>query len=394
MAAQRRAEEFAALVDGETGTQDAARRNADLLEVVGAMRSVEAPTPRPEFVASLREQLLVEAETALSETGRKLVIEKRTPQRRDRRIAVLAGAVVAIGATSSVAVASQGALPGDTLYPIKRAIEGAQTTLTINDGAKANALMKNADGRLGEIEKMAGRLDSSNTAPFSSTLNDFSEDASRAAELSFANFAESGDTAQLAELREFATSSMARLSALESLLPSSAVDALNNAVLTLVGIDSRVASACPECEGELLDIPLRLLKGMSGFQTAPQALPSTESDGPSAAPTQEPTESAEPDQPMQPVGNDVIDVDELERLLNQVDPGTPSDSPKPTNRERAEKAAKDLQDALTAGGEALLGKDGLLGPVITPLAPVVEGLLSPVTGLLGGGNNTEDPSGD
>src|SRR3546814_8768772 len=121
--AQRRAEEFAALVDDPYGATAASARDSDMLELVGAMRSVPAPTSRPEFVASLRERLMIEAEVALSPDSaerRLTIVKTHSPRRRDRRVAILAGTIAAIGATSSVAMASQAALPGDTLYPDRK----------------------------------------------------------------------------------------------------------------------------------------------------------------------------------------------------------------------------------------------------------------------------------
>src|SRR3546814_4819308 len=108
--AQRRAEEFAALVDDPDGATAASARDSDMLELVGAMRSVPATTARPEFVASLRERLMIEAEVALSPDSaerRLTIVKTHSPRRRDRRVAILAGTIAAIGATSSVAMASQ-----------------------------------------------------------------------------------------------------------------------------------------------------------------------------------------------------------------------------------------------------------------------------------------------
>ena len=108
--------------------------HADLLELVSALRSAPEPQARPEFVADLRERLMVAAAAELTpvpaaarhrdDVARLTIKPVRT--RRERRLGIALGAVAIIGATTSMAVASQGALPGDALYPVKRAIENTQ----------------------------------------------------------------------------------------------------------------------------------------------------------------------------------------------------------------------------------------------------------------------------
>src|SRR3546814_930517 len=388
--AQRRAEEFAARVDDPDGATAASARDSDMLELVGAMRSVPAPTARPEFVASLRERLMIEAEVALSPDSaerRLTIVKTHSPRRRDRRVAILAGTIAAIGATSSVAMASQAALPGDTLYPIKRAIEGAQTSLTVSEAAKAETLLENANGRLSEVEELAAQLDLANSTALPSTLGDFSDQAAEAATITFDRFEEDGDSAPMAELRQFSADAMERLGGLEALLPSEAVDALNSAVETLLSIDTRIATLCPDCEGSLIELPPRLLLSLRAADAGPQVSARALAPTPSETPAEETPETPPLDAPAQVVGDDVIDVDELERLLGAAEPTT-GDTPSVTTesdtkspaRERAEKAAKELQYAINEGGEALHGEEGLLGPVVSPLRPILDPLLLPLIG--------------
>jgi hypothetical protein len=62
--ARRRAERFNSLLDGE---REAVRapRDIELLELVDALQSVAPAEARPEFVADLRERLVLAAETEL-----------------------------------------------------------------------------------------------------------------------------------------------------------------------------------------------------------------------------------------------------------------------------------------------------------------------------------------
>ena len=141
--ARRSAEEFDAALSRPLTEQDA-QSFAALLAVVRDLQAIPAPAPRAEFVSDLRERLLAEADTALlPQAARPLTAEEQRlvlpvrPHRRDRRLAAALGAAALVGATTSMAVAAQTALPGQSLYPVKRAIENAQTGLARDDTARA-----------------------------------------------------------------------------------------------------------------------------------------------------------------------------------------------------------------------------------------------------------------
>ena len=136
-------------------------RLGEFLEIVDTLRDVPPITARPEFVAELREQLLDEARVAArtskgAETAARLTITRSAPsRRRERRLAAAIGGLAIIGATTGMAVASQSALPGDPLYPLKRAIENAQTGVQFDEDAKGKTLLDNASGRLEEVDQLS-----------------------------------------------------------------------------------------------------------------------------------------------------------------------------------------------------------------------------------------------
>ena len=162
--ARRSAERFDALVEGARHDADAS--TAELLELVGALRSAPLPQARPEFVADLREQLMVAARSELvapaagsrDDVATRLTIAPRRT-RRERRVGVALGAFAIIGATTSMAVASQSALPGDALYPVKRAIENTHTGFSVGDDAKGETILGNASGRLDEVDELTQQSD-------------------------------------------------------------------------------------------------------------------------------------------------------------------------------------------------------------------------------------------
>src|SRR5262245_7418358 len=162
--ARRRAERFDSLVEGGR-RDDVDQATSGLLELVGALRSVPEAQPRPEFVADLRQRLVVAAAAELKpararecDDVERLTI-RPTRTRRERRIAIAIGTVAVLGATTSMAYASQSAIPGDTLYPLKRAIESTETGLHRSDDGKGEAMLGNASARLHEVDELGQKQD-------------------------------------------------------------------------------------------------------------------------------------------------------------------------------------------------------------------------------------------
>lgn len=252
MPGRRRAEEFAALVDGRTLRTPS--RDAALLALVEDLRTTSGPDPRPEYVASLRARLMAEADAALAAgTDTRLLLPTRT--RRDRRVAVAAGAMALVGATSSVAIAAQDALPGDALYPVKRALESAETSLQADTTQRAEKMLSNAYGRLAEASALARMENAASLAALPETLDDFTVQADQGADLALAEYAETGDEAVVEGLQDFVANSMDALVALEDQVPVSARDSLDEAARVLADIDARARAACPTCGGSVLEIP-------------------------------------------------------------------------------------------------------------------------------------------
>src|SRR5215210_1498288 len=259
--ARRRAEEFHSLIEDTStgGLHDA--RYADFLDIVASLRDAPAARPRPEFVSGLRERLMTEAETVLvvSDQEARLTLPSRQKSRRparDRRIAAAAVGVAMVGATTSMAMAAQSALPGDTLYPLKRLLEGAQTGLAVNEGDKGATLLENASGRLAEVTALSrdGRAEDGDA--IADTLNTFTRQSIEASDLLLADYATTGNASSIAELRDFTGKSMRTLTDLESVVPDQARDELLRAARILTQIDAQAQRACPSCGGDGIgDIP-------------------------------------------------------------------------------------------------------------------------------------------
>ena len=271
--ARRRAERFNSLLDGE---REAVRapRDIELLELVDALQSVAPAEARPEFVTDLRERLVLAAETELVDpdspaalTERLTVRSRRTP--RERRLAVALGGFAIVGATTSMAVAAQSAIPGDVLYPLKRAMESAEAGFSVGDEAKGATILENATGRLDEIDQLA-RQDEVDAVAVSETLSTFADQATEASELLMADYTATGSEESINELRDFASSSIEQLAALEEVIPAGAQPALLDAAEALFEIDSLAATLCPQCDSlGITEIPVQLLaSGDQGLDDA------------------------------------------------------------------------------------------------------------------------------
>ena len=119
---------------------------------------------RAEFVSDLRERLVLAAETELVAPDSPAALPNGSPsppavRQRERRLAVALGGFAIVGATTSMAVAAQSALPGEVLYPLKRAMENAEAGFSVSDEAKGNTILGNASGRLDEVDALTQQDD-------------------------------------------------------------------------------------------------------------------------------------------------------------------------------------------------------------------------------------------
>jgi hypothetical protein len=263
MITRRRAEEFATLVETDEPTRDASSY-ADLLRVVGGLRSVPAPVADPVFVASLRERLLVEAESVLAQAAAarddedarlRLTPTTTRSRRRHRRLAAAVSGVVLVGGTATVAVAAQSALPGDGLYPVKRGLENAHAGVTFDKAARGRLLLGDASTRLDEVAELS-RVQGGDTAQVGPTLDAFTQQALEGSQLLVEDYQATGDRSSITAVRTFAATSMARLRALQTAVPHDSLDQLLQAAQAVSQIHQTSSQACPTCAGpDLTSVP-------------------------------------------------------------------------------------------------------------------------------------------
>jgi hypothetical protein len=276
--ARRSAERFDSLVEGGR-RDDVDPATSDLLELVGALRSVPEARARPEFVADLRDRLMLAAATELEpvQTARERDdVERLTVKpartRRERRIGVGLAAVAIIGATTSMAVASQSAIPGDALYPLKRAIENTEAGFSRGDDAKGQAILGDASVRLEEVDKLSHKKDP-DAKLVTQTLNTFADQATDAGDHLLSDYEQNGDEQSIEQLHAFNEQSITALSDLSTVIPQSAHDALVNAAQVVMTIDAAAENLCPDCGTGITEVPGQLLadaatalSGLTGTQ--------------------------------------------------------------------------------------------------------------------------------
>lgn len=274
-ATQRRADRFDALLSGDA--TEAEGRDADLVTLVSAMRSLPPVEARPEFVASLRERLVTEAAAMPAPGLDRATVERlslhQPTVRRERRLATALGGLAVVSATTSMAVASQGALPGDTLYPVKRVIENAQSNFQTDESDKARSLLEHARQRLAEAQELSA--DGSDGSEIAEALDSFSGQINEAASLAISDYRETGESETVTELRTFIASALADLDAMSDEVPDEARASLVGAVNTLHTIDSAATQACASCGGPAALPDPMLVADLEGLLSAePEALQS------------------------------------------------------------------------------------------------------------------------
>lgn len=268
---RRRADDFDRLVEaavsGTAAPGSAPAELAALAELAASMREVPEVTPRAAFSADLRERLMTAAATELTpaaaRTADRLTVRRAEPsrRRRERRLTVGIAALAIVAGTAGTALASQSALPGQALYPVKRAIENVRAGFTVGDDAKGSTLLSDAHTRLEEVGKLSrsSSPSSKDQEEISKTLTTFSAQAQKASDLLLSDYQSDHDPASIKKLHDFTAASIDQLTELQPLLPAAAQDALSGAAQALLMIDSAARNLCPTCGVGLTSLPTTLL---------------------------------------------------------------------------------------------------------------------------------------
>ncbi len=250
-AERRRADRFAAAADGTSHIRDA--ETQQFLAIVEQLRGMDAPSPDPRFVGDLRSRLVAAASGELVAIPvERRPIPSRALQagtRRRRLISAAAVACIVAGSGVGVAAASESALPGDVLYPVKRGLESVELSLAASPADRGQRYVDSASTRLSEAQALVSSQgnDPAMSALVVSTLTDFTAEANSAAEELITAYRRDASTASIADLRAFADSSAQRLQALDKIAPTDVQGYLLLAARTVTTIDGAARSTCATC---------------------------------------------------------------------------------------------------------------------------------------------------
>ncbi|MER5767727.1 DUF5667 domain-containing protein [Streptomyces sp. NPDC001985] len=257
VSAHRRANAFAqALEDQAAGQPDESVEPTDRGRLL-ALATGLGELPRPELDAEVkvvqRAQLVAAMEAMLQEgtaaggaPAGPTVPEQRKSGRGAHRASPLrklrprsrwskglaAGGLtvgVAAGAFSGVAAASSDALPGDTLYGLKRGMEDIRLGMADGDTDRGQLYLDQASTRLSEARRLmergrAGDLDHESLGEVRRALNGMRHDAREGHRLLHAAYARDGSLGPIQKLNSFSRSHLDAWNGLRDRLPAQLTD--------------------------------------------------------------------------------------------------------------------------------------------------------------------------
>jgi hypothetical protein len=279
---RQRAEDFAALVEGTLRTSSGVPDGERLLAAVATLRrqvdTDPAASPRTDFSLGLRERLMTEADTVLagrSEHGQSghgqsrrgrpeqtasLPLPVRRRGRRERQLVAAATAVILFGGTAGMASASQDALPGEALYPVKRGFEQVDVQLSGTATDRGRDLLHQASERLHEVHGLMETGTAAGAAHIPATLDLFATQARQGTKLLLDAYADDRNPAAITSVRQFAARDLQVLEDLSADAPSYVQSGLRDGALMLRDIHAEATRVCVGCQdGPPLVVPEVLL---------------------------------------------------------------------------------------------------------------------------------------
>ncbi|MFJ3586162.1 DUF5667 domain-containing protein [Streptomyces sp. NPDC090127] len=315
VSAHRRANAFAQDLDDRTpedATAEQPEASAEpaeqgrLLALANGLGELPKPTMDPEVKVVQRAQLVAAMEAMLAEgtaAAGPTVPEQRTSSGRGAHRAsplrklrprsrwskgIAAGGLtvgVAAGAFSGVAAASSDALPGDSLYGLKRGMEDIKLGMADDDADRGGIYLDQASTRLSEARRLmergrAGALDHESLSEIRRVLGGMKHDASEGHRLLRQAYEKDGEIGPMARLNSFAQAHRSTWIGLRDRLPVQLSDVGNEVNDVFVAIDEEVEPL----QGMLPRIPEKGGVDSSGAVTPSQDPPRTHTQRPPSSP--------------------------------------------------------------------------------------------------------------
>ncbi|MEV7278262.1 DUF5667 domain-containing protein [Streptomyces sp. NPDC093111] len=275
VSAHRRANAFAQALEDRTSEAVAAEQSeataepaeqGRLLALANGLGELPKPVMDPEVKVVQRAQLVAAMEAMFAEgtaAAVRTVPEQRTaggkgahrasPLRKLRPRSrwtkgLAAGGLtvgVAAGAFSGVAAASSDALPGDSLYGLKRGMEDLKLGMADDDADRGGIYLDQASTRLSEARRLMergrlGDLDHESLGEIRRVLSGMEHDASEGHRLLRQAYERDGEIGPMARLNSFAQSHRATWDGLRDRLPVQLTDVGNQVNDVFDAIDEEV----------------------------------------------------------------------------------------------------------------------------------------------------------
>ncbi|MGW5425083.1 DUF5667 domain-containing protein [Streptomyces sp. NPDC003943] len=274
VSAHRRANAFAQTLEDRTSGGGAAEQpeapvepaeHGPLLALAHGLGELPKPQMDPEVKVVQRAQLVAAMEAMFAEgsaAAGPTVPEQRTAGKGAHRASPLrklrprsrwtkglaAGGLtvgVAAGAFSGVAAASSDALPGDSLYGLKRGMEDIKLGMADDDADRGGIYLDQASTRLSEARRLmergrAGDLDHESLGEIRRVLDGMKHDASEGHRLLRQAYERDGEIGPMARLNSFAQAHRATWDGLRDRLPVQLTDVGNEVNDVFKAIDEDV----------------------------------------------------------------------------------------------------------------------------------------------------------
>ncbi|MGY5033289.1 DUF5667 domain-containing protein [Streptomyces sp. 900116325] len=235
-----------------------------LLALANGLGELPRPKLDPEVKVVQRAQLVAAMEAMFAEGGastgptvpeqrgrgahRASPLRKLRPRSRWTK-GIAAGGLtvgVAAGAFGGVAAASSDALPGDSLYGLKRGMEDIHLGMADGDADRGEVYLDQASTRLSEARRLmergrAGDLDHESLGEIRRTLNGMTHDATEGHRLLHAAYQRDGALGPIQTLDSFSRSHRGSWSTLRDRLPVQLTDVGDQVSSVFEAIDEEVA---------------------------------------------------------------------------------------------------------------------------------------------------------
>ncbi|MFD9544042.1 DUF5667 domain-containing protein [Streptomyces sp. NPDC060022] len=273
VSAHRRANAFAQALEEQSPQGAAAVQPAEpaepadhgtLLALANGLGELPKPQLDPEVKVVQRAQLVAAMETMFAEGGastgptvpeqrgrgahRASPLRKLRPRSRWAKGLTAGGLTVGVaaGAFGGVAAASSDALPGDSLYGLKRGMEDINLTMANGDADRGEVYLDQASTRLSEARRLmerarSGEMDHESLGEVRRTLNGMTHDATEGHRLLHSAYQRDGSIGPIQTLDSFSRSHRESWSSLRDRLPVQLTDIGDKVSSVFDAMDQEVA---------------------------------------------------------------------------------------------------------------------------------------------------------